>query len=179
MEILFKTRRAWPLQPWAWIKASQNYLCYRFLFFTLHYCFLFFLFLFSLWVLRFLISINFIHILLYAGVNTTLEIKIYDWKGLEKSSGNMNGMELVEWKECTLCCGVLRRMHELKVKWSGGSKWGTNKITERKCSLKRNASTTSTLINKHFMFLWPATTNGWWGNPVVWIGGTPGNSPKV
>ena len=111
------------------------------------------------------------------GVNSSQGEKIYHWKAKEKSSGNTHGMEHVEWKECSFCCGVQRRMHELKVKWSGGSKWGTNEITERKCNLKRNASTASTLINQTLMFLWPATTVGWWGKSVVWIGSTPENSP--
>ena len=111
------------------------------------------------------------------GENSSQGVKTYHRKAKEKSSGNTHGMEHVEWKECSFCCGVLRRMHELKEKWSGGSKWGTNESTERKCNLKRNASTASTLINQTLMFLWPATTDGWWGKSVVWIGGTPGSSP--
>ena len=50
------------------------------------------------------------------GVNSTQREKIYHWKAWEKSSGNTPGMEPVEWKECSFCCGVQRRMHELKVK---------------------------------------------------------------
>jgi len=42
--------------------------------------------------------------------------KKYHWKAWEKSTGNTHGMEHVEWKECSFCCGVLRRMHELKEK---------------------------------------------------------------
>ena len=50
------------------------------------------------------------------GVNTSQREKIYHWKAKEKSSGNTHGMKPVKWKECSFCCGVLRRMHELKVK---------------------------------------------------------------
>ena len=50
------------------------------------------------------------------GENSSQGEKKYHCKAKEKSSGNRNEMELVEWKECSFCCGVLRRMHELKVK---------------------------------------------------------------
>ena len=49
------------------------------------------------------------------GVNSPQGEKIYHRKAGGKSSGNTPGMELVEWKECSFCYGVLRRMHELKV----------------------------------------------------------------
>ena len=50
------------------------------------------------------------------GVNSSQGEKIYHWKAKEKSSGITHGMEHVEWKECSFCCGELRRMHELKEK---------------------------------------------------------------
>ena len=133
MEILSKTRRAWPLQPWAWIMASQNYLCYQFLFFHCTTSVFSFSFLFRWSFLPFFFNNRYsrqrrdygiwwrIGVVLhwYTGANSSQGVETYHWKAMEKGSVDMNGMELAEWKEYSLCYGMLRRINgmEADMEW--------------------------------------------------------------